>query len=424
MRSYGFLKVLGVSVMTAAIFLTGCTIRNDTGDKANAERQLSSEKDKPSVTATDFLATKNTTRVLGTNAEELSISTSKMIWPASANGTKPTVVLLAPSDQWQVQLVATDLIHHPSDGPLLVTDETKVSEEILEELNRLSPKGASDGTQVIAVGMEDSALEGISSQFKIKQIKGKDSFELAAAIDDYFAEVSGELPASVIVSTSENPEYAAPAGNWISHMPEPLLFVKKDEIPEKTRESLKKRNGKANIYLLGPETVISSKVEADLGQYGKVIRIAGKDPISNSIAFAKYKDPATGFGWGITNPGHGLLLGNREQVKEVIPAASFAHRGKHAPLLLTEKDKATDDLIDYLKELKPLFKKEPTEGPYNHLYVMGNEDWISAEQQGDLDHLIEIEAANGMDHGQMKDMNPPDPKSPQNQQHDMGDMKH
>ncbi|MCP1307472.1 cell wall-binding repeat-containing protein [Paenibacillus tyrfis] len=86
-----------------------------------------------------------------------------------------------------------------------------------------------------------------------------------------------EYPPSVVVGSMDSEEYTMPAVNWISHSPEPLLYVKKDEIPQETVDALKIRGGKANIYLLGPESVVSPKVQSELGQYGKVVRIAGED---------------------------------------------------------------------------------------------------------------------------------------------------
>jgi hypothetical protein len=386
-------KLFSAGFLAISLLLAGCSPQSG---KTNAVPKAKAES---SQTVNETINTKNTTRITGNNAEQLAISTSKMIWPATKAGTAPNVVLLAPKDNWQAQLVGLDLVHHPSDGPLLVADTDGISKPIMDELMRLKPKGAADGTQVITIGLGKKAVKAVSEHFKVKEIKGINPNQLALAIDSYYAEVSGSLPSSVVVSTSESLEYAAPAGNWISHMPEPLLYVQKNEVPAETREALQKRQGKATVYLLGPESVINKKVEKELGKYGKVVRIAGDDPVSNAIAFAQYKDPATGFGWGITNPGHGFLLGNLNHLKESIPTAPFAHRGKHAPLLLTEGGKAPNQLLSYFKEVKPLYKKEPTEGPYNHLYLIGGEDWISWEQQGDLDHLVEIESANGDSHG-------------------------
>ncbi|CEH30469.1 hypothetical protein AM501_30565 [Aneurinibacillus migulanus] len=400
MGKRAFIRWTGVSILAAGFLLSGCGVQGEEQPTQNSAEQAQSTKAGKASADQELSATKNTTRIEGTNAEEIALSTSRMIWPATPNGTKPNVVLLAPHDNWQTQLVGLDLVHHPSDGPLLVTDKGKIADPVLSEIKRLHPKGAEDGTQVITIGMNAGVVKQVTDAgFKVKEIKGDTPEKVAAVIDEYYASVSGELPQSVVVSTSEQAEFAAPAGSWISHMPEPLLYVTKDSIPADTDTALKKRKGKANIYLLGPEGVISKKVESDLRKHGTVVRISGKDPMENAIAFAKYKDAKTGFGWGITKPGHGLVLASTEQVGQSLPALPFAHRGKHAPLLLTDKEKAPEALLGYLKELKPLFKNEPTEGPYNHMFIVGNSEWVSNEQQGDLDHLIEIEAANGMGHG-------------------------
>lgn len=39
-------------------------------------------------------------------------------------------------------------------------------------------------------------------------------------------------------------------------------------------------------------------MEKELSKYGKVTRISGETPVENSIAFAKFKDEKTKFGWG------------------------------------------------------------------------------------------------------------------------------
>jgi len=390
MKKANMKYVIGTGLLSASLMLAGCSALYPGVEHGQTSGQKA---------AVSFAVTKNTTRIPGEDSGALSISTAQMIWPATKAGTKPNVVLLAPKESWQAQLAALDLVHHPSDGPLLVTERGKVSQAVMDELMRLHPQGTSDGTQVIAIGMDASVVKELSGHFKVKEISGEKPEELAAAIDQFYADASGSLPASVVVSTSESPEYAVPAGNWISHMPEPLLYVTRDSVPQATADSLKKRNGKATIYLLGPESIIDGSVEKELQEYGKVVRIAGNDPVANAIAFAAYKDPQTGFGWGITSPGHGLVLANAANVKEAIPTASFAHRGKHAPLLLTEQEQAPKQLHDYLTTLKPRYKKEPTEGPYNHLFIVGDQKWVSTEQQGDLDHLIEIESQDGQGHG-------------------------
>ncbi len=397
MPKHKSIKTIFFAILIQLVLFTGCTRNNTNANqnnpKNNQQQVGNTVLDNEAINMYS-LFTKNTSRILGTTSEGISLSTSCIIWPASEIGNRPKVVLIAPSESWQIQLVATDLIHHPSDGPLLITSKDKISDAVLGELSRLNPIGDSNGTKIITVGISDSAAKQLTDKgYKIHQIKGDNAYKLAEDIDSYYASVAGELPNSVIISSSEQVEYTIPAANWIAHMPEPLLYVTKDNIPSETESALGKRNGKANIYVLGPESVISKSIEVTLKKYGKVTRISGDNPYSNAIAFSKFKDKNTGFGWGITMPGHGLLLVSSSQAKESIATASFSHRGKHAPLLLTDNNKAPQELLEYLKQLKPYFEKDPTEGPYNHIYITGNNQWITQEQQGNLDHLIEIEAA-------------------------------
>jgi hypothetical protein len=397
MTNFKAIRLISFTITIPLLLSTGCK-PNYTNYKQNNLKQGENTVTGDKAINTYTVVTKNTSRILGNNAEGISLATACMIWPATENDNRPKAVLIAPSESWQIQLAAVDLIHHPSDGPLLISSKENISEAVFSELSRLNPVGITDGITVITVGMSDNAGKQLRDRgYKIHEIKGDNPNKLAEDIDMYYSSISGELPNSVIVASSEQLEYALPAGNWIAHMPEPLLYVTKDNIPPETENALKKRKGNANIYLLGPASVVSNNIETQLQKYGKVTRISGDTPYSNAIAFARFKDNKTDFGWGITMPGHGLLLVSKSQAKECISAAAFSHRGKHSPLLLTDSAKAPQELLDYLKQLKPRFEKSPTEGPYNHLFIAGDNPWISQEQQGHLDHLIEIEPSNGKD---------------------------
>lgn len=272
-------------------------------------------------------------------------------------------------------------------------------DETLAELKRLKPLGAesNDGIQVVIVGPSSEAVETQLSSLNLKldKIEGDDPAAVAGAIDAYYAKVSGELPQSVIIGSMDSPEYTLPAVNWIAHMPEPLLFVGKSEIPAATAEALKERGGSAAIYILGPQSVISAGVEEQLKQYGTVTRIAGEDPYENAIAFAKFKDTANGFGWGITTPGHNLSLLTTDSTMLAIAAAPFSHLGKHAPLVFMKQEGLPDSLMNYTMELQPKFKDSPAEGPYNHAWLTGDTATISTAAQSEIDDMLEISSASG-----------------------------
>ena len=121
-------------------------------------------------------------------------------------------------------------------------------------------------------------------------------------MDKEYADITGSYPNSVIIGSSEEEGrlYTTPAVNWISHMPEPLLYTEKDKVPKATIEALKMRKDKANIYVLGPEKSFQKKWKR-VKQIRKVTRISGENPVENSIAFAKFKDEKQNLDGGSQN---------------------------------------------------------------------------------------------------------------------------
>ena len=129
-----------------------------------------------------------------------------------------------------------------------------------------------------------------------------------------------------------------------------------------------------------------------------MIRIDGKDPSEVSLVFTQFKDEESGFGWGITDPGHGLAFVSSETPNYPLITAPLAHLGKHAPLLVLEKGEVTENMDRYLAKVKPTFKESPMEGPYNHGFIVGILDDISYETQGIIDSKLEIEHKDGGGH--------------------------
>lgn len=381
------------------IFLAACTSNGDEGketESGHGEHTDVSETNGNVGGELLVTSTKNVTRLNAESLNEAAMMVSQTIWPATGNDNRPGTVILAPADQWQIALAGSDLIHHPNNGPILFYDQ-ELSEEALHEIKRLSPTGNVNGTEVMVMGdATESVLEALEDN-KVEQITGNDPAEFALAVDKKYAETAGDLPQSVIIVSLEDEAklYSLIASNWIAHMPEPVLFVTKGEIPQATVEALQSRGNKANMYVLAPEEVISDDVVTSLKEYGNVIRIDGETPVETSIAFAKFKDEQSGFGWGMTEPGHGFALTTTAQPEFAIAGAPFAHLGKHAPLIWLENGEATGDVHEYLGDLQPKFTDDPTIGPYNHAYILANLKDVSMDTQGMIDSMLEISPADG-----------------------------
>ncbi|EGL84304.1 putative lipoprotein [Caldalkalibacillus thermarum TA2.A1] len=337
--------------------------------------------------------TKNVTRINTDDPVEMSVRVSQVIWP-STHELQPGSVILIPLENWQVALASVNLIHHPNDGPVLYTVKGDIHEAVLNEINRLQPKGNEEGTQVIIMGdSNDGSKQKLEDAgWQVEQLPAKDAATFAADVDALYAEVSGEWADAVIIASMEDEHqgFSLPAANWIAHMPEPLLYVAEDGVPEATKSALEKRDGEVKMYVMGPETVISESVVEELSQYGDVIRIEGEDPTSLSVAFAQYKDEDNGFGWGITDAGHGVAFVSTRTPELAIATAPFAHLGKHAPLILLEEGEMTEPVYDFLAQIRPVFENDPTTGPYNHAYLVGTRDNISFQTQGIIDEKLEI----------------------------------
>ncbi|QOR66153.1 cell wall-binding repeat-containing protein [Cytobacillus suaedae] len=400
-------KVVLLIFLLVAMTLAACST-NEEGSQ-NTENHPTDQKESTENSAQgndikkepNVYSTKNITRLDTENLVDTAVQVSRTIWPATHNENKPGAIILAPSENWQVALASANLIHHPNNGPILFYENDELPQQTIEEIDRLAPLGISDGTQIFLVGNTELNFEDQLENYKVEKISGKDAPDFASEIDKKYAEVSGEYPRGVIIVSSDEDAklYSILAGNWISHMPEPILYVTKEEVPEATKSALELREDGATIYILGPESIISKDIEKQLQEFGDITRITGNDPITTSIEFAKFKDEKTGFGWGLTEPGHGFSFVSTENAEYAIAAAPFAHLGKHAPLIWLENGEISGDIHEFLGKLQPTFKDDPTTGPYNHGYLIGSGDAITMKEQGALDIMLEIIPENGNGHG-------------------------
>jgi hypothetical protein len=139
--------------------------------------------------------------------------------------------------------------------------------------------------------------------------------------------------------------------------------------------------------------VISDTVLEKLRKLGDVTRIAGGTPVENAIAFARFSN--SDFGWGIRDPGHGLVFANSGRVQDAGAGAALAASGKYGPLLLLDSSKQLPPPLEsYLLDIEPGYRLDPVRGVYNHAWLMGDESAISVDLQSRIDEVMEIVRVN------------------------------
>jgi hypothetical protein len=180
-----------------------------------------------------------------------------------------------------------------------------------------------------------------------------------------------------------------PLAGWAAKSGDPVLWVTRDAIPAETTTALQTHH-KPKLYVLGPADAVSDAVLTQLGKLGSVKRIAGADPVSTAILFARYSD--AGFGWNVVDPGHGLVFASTRRPQDAAAAAPLSAGGTFGPLLLlTDAGVLPQPLQDYLLDIQPGYDKDPVRGVYNHGWIVGDETALAAAVQARIDTLLEIQ---------------------------------
>ena len=181
---------------------------------------------------------------------------------------------------------------------------------------------------------------------------------------------------------------AMPAAAWAAKSGDSILFSGRDKLPAATAAAVK-AHGKPKIYILGPSSVISENVARELAALGQVTRVGARPASANAIAFARFRDGD--FGWGIIDPGHGLVLTNVGASLTAGGAAPLSASGSYGPLLLTGRDGSLPpDVANYLRDIRPGYSSDPVRGVYNHAWIIGDPTAVSDRAQATIDSLLEI----------------------------------
>jgi hypothetical protein len=270
-------------------------------------------------------------------------------------------------------------------APLLLGDGDKLPDASAAALARLAPAGSGvlGQAQVIRVGDVPTPVG-----LRATAVTGADPFALAGAIDRLAGTARGEPSPDVIVVGADDPAYAMPAAAWAAKSGDPVLFTQRDRLPAATAAALR-RHDRPRIFILGPTSAVSPGVARELGRLGSVRRISGSTPQRNAVAFARYS--AGAFGWGITDPGHGIVFANPTQPTTAAAAAPLSSSGTYGPLLLTDDRGALPDaVVQLLLDIQPGYQGDPVRGVYNHGWLVGDTKAVSEDAQSRIDALLEI----------------------------------
>jgi hypothetical protein len=372
-------------LLVGAVAVAGCGRKTPATDPQRPAL-VAPQRAEPANLGFPEAATKNTTRVPGTDAITTAAAVARAVYPGAAN--RPDAVTLVDTSDWRVAVAASALGGPPFKAPLLFSDGGDMPGPSASALKALAPNGseAAGDAQVIRIGAVAKP-----AGYKSSDVTGSTAFALTRGIASLIRAAKPGKSARVLIVSADDSSFAAPAAAYAAKSGDPVLFVTRDSVPPETRAALASLAGltRPKLYVLGPSSVIAPKVTRQLRRLGHVARFGGKEPVTNSIALARFKDGA--FGWGVVDPGHGLVFARAGRPFDAIAAAPLSGSGTYGPLLLLDDPASLPQTIQqYLLDIQPGYSTDPVTGVYNHGWIIGNAQAISVAEQARIDALLEI----------------------------------
>ncbi len=376
---------------SAALLLTVASCGRAAGNATTSPPADGASNGNESVTVSGIptAATKNTTRVWAASPTAIAAAAARAVYPGRGRSQRPLAIVLADANNWQATVAGAVLMAAPLHAPMLLSSGSQLPPVTQAALSALAPTGAGDnGPQLIRLGNVAAPVS-----LKTQPLAGNDPFTLAAAIDAYQAKIAGRWSKSVVIAPSDSPGIAMPAAAWAAKSGNPVLFSERNSLPPATAAAIK-AHGRPRIYIIGSSSTISAAVASQLGKLGNVTRIGASSASANAIAFARFSDSS--FGWGVVDPGHGLVIANPAAAATAGAVAPLSASGSYGPLLLAGRGGALPaDLINYLRDIRPGYSSDPVRGVYNHAWIIGDTNAVSDRSQATIDSLLEIAPVTG-----------------------------
>ena len=336
------------------------------------------------------LATKNTTRVGGADAGRRRGGRGARGLPRALADTRPAAVTLVDVEDWRAALSRRALMAgrcaRRCCSPTATTCPTRRS----PRSTTLAPDRA---PRAPATRRSSASADGRARRAARRtDVAGADPLELAAAIDTLQTAARRRADARRDRRAVDAPEFAMPAAAWAAKTGDPVLFATRTRVPPATTRRAQRPPASRGSTCSGRASAISDKVRrASSSELGTVARIAGAGPGRPTRSRSR-ASPTGDFGWGVVDPGHGLVFAN---------AAAPARRGRrraavgggHLRAAAAARPRPTRSrapLQDYLLDIQPGYYDDPVRGVYNHGWIVGDEEAISVDVQSRIDALLEI----------------------------------
>lgn len=381
----------GALVVAATAVLAGCELGDN--QSLTGLTSGSSSDDFARGTGSPALATKNTVRIPGEDAAANAAGAALTVFPSNNAFTRPQIVTVTGTDDWRAAIAMSVLSARPVKSAMLLSSTDELPDISESAFSALNPTGLTIPGQTLKPKAIVAGNLKLPDNTPRVNLVNTGYEALSLAVDGLWTTISGGKPSREVIVTTADPafkRYALPAGPLAANTGSPVFFTENDAVPLATLRAIEKHD-KPAIYVVGPAQAVSDSVLKRLRRYGTVRRISGPDPADNAVQVAAFSDPATGWGWGITDVGHGMVIINSKNEMNVAGATTLSAGAAYGPLLMNSRPDVLDrSLREYLLDIQPGYYDDPADSVYNRAWLLGDEKQISPGLQATLDGLLTV----------------------------------
>lgn len=380
-----------LAVCAAALALAGCG-KSEQYAGGGPTRKLAPVAAQGAVS----LSTRNTTRLGGADTPTDAAAVARAVYPGLTAATRPQAVVLVNIHSWPAALAASVLSSAPLNAPILFSEGNTLPAVTSRTLRALHPLGAATlgGAQVIALGTAAAVPHG----YLTRSLPVGTPAATAAAVERLLVTVArGAKPHdAIVVPANAAPALAMPAAGLAAESGAPIVPITAAGVPPASAAVLRSLR-RPSIFVIDAAAASEHAIAA-LRRLGTVTTVTAGAPtdspvaaVAGAIAVARFTNGT--FGWGVKEPGHGLVFANAARPFDAPAAALLSATGDYGPLLLL--DSATQlpsALSKYLSDIQPAYTAQvpPVRGLYNRGWLIGDERAISAVTQAEIDSALEI----------------------------------
>lgn len=301
----------------------------------------------------------------GSRRNATSASISNYGWHLES----PEAVVLGRSDL-PIDAFTGSVLAAQTDSPLLLTDQNKLEQVTITEIDRLNP------STIYIVGAEPAISKNVENDLRkkfpnstVERVAGSTRYATAVKVAEEVAAVASKPSEVFLAVGDEKSPDALTIGPHAGKEGIPILLTRTGELHEEVKNYIK-RNSIKKVTIIGSETVVSKRVADAVKQLGaSVERVYGPDRYStNAAVITKY--------YG-NNPDQ-VFFANGQTTVDSLSGAPLAAK-YDAPIVLTRPDAVTKPTRTFLNKV--------TDQP--EIFYLGSDAAIADRTRQELEGILQ-----------------------------------